>query len=1506
MKRRRLLEILLSTMIVVILMFSIKSGKQPIPYVDNMYLLNSDSDVNLSGGSSVISDKAAKETAYYGAADNITVRDLEGRADYIVCSHALYNGGNDILDNVRYLHDHGVKVILDMHWWDVWPISGAVNGWPDMHKTDIVYGMNATESVKYRIRGCLDNIGPEYVYGITLGEEEGPPGEFPGEFVAWYLNLFYDWMKEEYPAIKVFQFPAPYTWVLDPSINLKADGIVVDDYSQELDIIDTEARLLKEKFPNADLLFFVSAVENFGWFTAHTPTYLKQAVDTVLSYAEIVGFWVTDGDGNEGWEVKHWMYNVSLQICDQLHAYSSNTVYADTSWFPDQFGNDSITDSLDHWYGSNWREVAPDSDLTISASSDRIMGEVSVNLTRANTGAKSFWWQPVTHDYGLPDYPTAGPYGVFNISAASRIRYFVKGVGWEDKTDPQAYISIEKYNSYFADGNLTLPDMSSLLTDGEWHEVIVDLPLSPEYYYEWDGYASQIRIVSSYSSGTTPCSILFDGWEIQALDAGKILNLTSVEDYTKVENGTLFVEGNAVVERVIDGCEGWYYSYSGTGQVTFLINGTWEAAPEQGTPVYEYLGGFRLSGGSFDYIKIDALPPLVSIESPSSGSTVSGEILIEVSASDVSGIANVTFTIDGVDEYVDSSAPYEWLWDSSSKADGLHLINVTAASQNNTINYDYCYVTVDNTPPTVTIDQPTNGSAVMDSVLIAASSSDTSGVPSVEFYIENVLVFTDYSSPYEYLWNTTVGDDGMKNITCYSTDSAGNKGSDSILTMVDNSGPELSIYGLLIWGDSGLMAVNTSDASGIDRVEFYLGGSLQYTDYSYPYEWIWSGLSLPDGTYAVSVLSYDTLNHSSSVVSGFELDNTKPSLSVSWTPSENLLSGLVMFDAVASDTNGVAYVQFHLDGTLQYTDYSAPYEWSWYTTLVQDGDHSLTVTATDNRGNSNQITVNLNVDNTAPSIFVNNPANETTLSGPCAITVNVTAHDTTGIDTVLLSYYNGSSWNMLTMIPSGSWFQAITAVFPHNTIVTFYVFANDTLGNEISSELYQCIVIDDSGPIVGLPTIIPEVPTPFNIVTVSTSVTDGSGVDTVLLSYRVDLGEWTNTTMTLNSVYWANIPAMPTGSIISYRLYANDTLGQWSSSPVYEYTVIPFDVLPPEIADSSWTPSTPDETQPVTVTVNATDPSGVTIMITAYHDGPSWHNITMTLLSGQYAAVIPSQNYGTMVTLKIYASDGQGNWGVTPLGSYTVVSSDLDGPDIVLLSWTPSDPTEENSVEVYVELSDANEIHSAILCYSQGSAFVNVSMRFNETGYVATIGPQPVGAQVDLCVYSCDSRNNWAVGDWQTYTVGLSDSSPPVISGVDSTPTSPFANDSIEIVASIEDENDIALVILEYHDGLIWRNLTMQSNPALPNQYSVAIPPISSAGTIQARILALDAKGNWGSASMMNIEVQSIPVPPPPTEPTIPMSDMLFMGAISVLGVGLPIGLIIGLAAPRLLKRRSK
>lgn len=61
----------------------------------------------------------------------------------------------------------------------------------------------------------------------------------------------------------------------------------------------------------------------------------------------------------------------------------------------------------------------------------------------------------------------------------------------------------------------------------------------------------------------------------------------------------------------------------------------------------------------------DQTLPTVEIIAPLDGLTVSGQVLIEVEASDAGGVLRVSFAVDGDDLGDDDTPPYTWDWDST-------------------------------------------------------------------------------------------------------------------------------------------------------------------------------------------------------------------------------------------------------------------------------------------------------------------------------------------------------------------------------------------------------------------------------------------------------------------------------------------------------------------------------------------------------------------------------------------------------------------------------------------------------------------------------------------------------------------------------------------------------------------------------------------------------------------------------------------------------------------------
>jgi hypothetical protein len=154
--------------------------------------------------------------------------------------------------------------------------------------------------------------------------------------------------------------------------------------------------------------------------------------------------------------------------------------------------------------------------------------------------------------------------------------------------------------------------------------------------------------------------------------------------------------------------------------------------------------------------------PTVTITNPSNGATVSGTVNITTSSTGC--IDTVEFYIGGSLVYTDPSAPFEYAWDTTTYLDAPYTIEVKGYCSGVYEDNDIISVTVDNsTPPAyVTITYPTEGQEVSGTITI---TTDTSGVDTVEFYIDTKLKYTDTSAPFEYNWNTKSVKDGSHTIT---------------------------------------------------------------------------------------------------------------------------------------------------------------------------------------------------------------------------------------------------------------------------------------------------------------------------------------------------------------------------------------------------------------------------------------------------------------------------------------------------------------------------------------------------------------------------------------------------------------------------------------------------------------------------------------------------------------------------------------------------------------------
>jgi len=96
---------------------------------------------------------------------------------------------------------------------------------------------------------------------------------------------------------------------------------------------------------------------------------------------------------------------------------------------------------------------------------------------------------------------------------------------------------------------------------------------------------------------------------------------------------------------------------------------------------------------------------------------------------------------------------------------------------------------------------------------------------------------------------------------------------------------------------------------------------------------------------------------------GATKDTTPPTVSITNPKDNAVVSGVVTIKVDASDSSGIAKVEFYVGEGKVGEDSSKPYEYSWDTKKLKDGTYVLTAKATDSAGNKNSKSIKVVVKN---------------------------------------------------------------------------------------------------------------------------------------------------------------------------------------------------------------------------------------------------------------------------------------------------------------------------------------------------------------------------------------------------------------------------------------------------------------------------------------------------------------------------------------------------------------
>ena len=545
----------------------------------------------------------------------------------------------------------------------------------------------------------------------------------------------------------------------------------------------------------------------------------------------------------------------------------------------------------------------------------------------------------------------------------------------------------------------------------------------------------------------------------------------------------------------------------------------------------------------------DTTAPTIVVHSPLNTTYTQSAILLNMSASDVSGISARWFAVDGGSS-VSYISPA-----TITFANGSHTVifyaNDTSgniASSSVTFNVNLIAPPADTTPPTIIINSPRNITYSAGTILVNASVTDNNAVNAVWFVHDGVT--TVYTAPVTMLFS-----DGSHTITFYANDTSGNVNTAAItfnvdldITQLDTTPPSIQYVPPTASADAVLrqnyieINVTASDEnlSTITTRLFNSSHALIAENVSDRSPFYVKHTGLNDGVYYYNATANDMAGNSNSTLTrAISLDTTSPALSI-------VEPQALMYNAVVRE--------------LRYTVSDAHLQACWYsidngltTHIVACGDtitgiastegsNTWQVYANDTVGNIASASVTFIQDTVAPSVTFVPPTEESgsVLTTRQNIRVNVSASDL-HFANMTISVYNASGDVVQQNTTSSTSFYADYQNMANGTYL-ITATAYDTAGNSNSTERNVTIAFTTMPQIIlESPLQAPQTFLNETSFTLHIRAIDDEGIDTisaVFLGDHIMTRFFVSTTGEINE----NITDLKEGTYLLH-ISVNDTDG---------------------------------------------------------------------------------------------------------------------------------------------------------------------------------------------------------------------------------------------------------------------------------------------------------------------------------------------------------------------------
>jgi len=292
--------------------------------------------------------------------------------------------------------------------------------------------------------------------------------------------------------------------------------------------------------------------------------------------------------------------------------------------------------------------------------------------------------------------------------------------------------------------------------------------------------------------------------------------------------------------------------------------------------------------------------------------------------------------------------------------------------------------------------------------------------------------------------DTNALNDGIYTIYFNATDYTGNLGGNSTSAIIDNNPPSISISSPsnIAYGTVSISAIVTDPGIGVSNVKVrweynpitdWVTMSCSGTERTYTCTYSWNTLQFPDGLCTIRINATDKLGRQSTQTRQVTISNQAAGI-VIISPGQ-YLKGSVNFIINITDSDGVnkssaRYVIHNQSGNMACTELNGTYKLnctaSFNSSLISDGNYTLTFSANDTSGDIITSSRSVRVDNLPPTLV---SMSVSPLTATTSTTFNFIAylvdHGSYVSSATGKVYYPDGSSKEITFQESGNWSSSI-------------------------------------------------------------------------------------------------------------------------------------------------------------------------------------------------------------------------------------------------------------------------------------------------------------------------------------------------------------------------------------------------------------------------------------------------------------------------------------------------